>query len=334
MSAAAADADVLGSAAARQICRRHAPDLYHACFFLPNDKRDAACAVAAFCRMTADAIAADEEAVASAEGVRQHPAVALPAGCGCETSGIDARLNLFRDRLDEIYAGTLELPAPETRSEQQHALHAFARTARRFDLPKQHSLDFADGCRTGLTVPRYATWAALERYCGQTGGAVALLLSGVFGLTNSAAGGHAAKLGVAIRLTGILRDLKPDRDRGRIFLPLEDLARFRYAERDLAAGVVNDAFRELMKFEIARARQLYREAAEGLCWVGDDRARLAAATVMVGGTDMLRAIERRGYDVFTSRLARAGVARKLVRLPAAWRLARTRPGTPPPDLFG
>jgi phytoene/squalene synthetase len=275
--------------------------------------------------MTADAIGADEQTVASAEGLRQYPAVALPSGCGCDAGGIDAKATLFRHRLGEIYAGALELPAPRTRSEQQHALHAFALTARRFDLPGQHVLDFAEGCRMELAVPRYATWAALERYCRLTGGSVALALAGVFGLTHSDAGEHAAKLGIAIRLTGILRDLKADRHRGRVYLPLEDLARFRYGERDLAAGVVNDAFRGLMKFEIARARQLYHEAAEGLCWVGDDRARLTAALLTVAHADVLRAIERHGYDIFTARRRGPGVARRLLRIPAAWRLARNSP---------
>ena len=183
-----------------------------------------------------------------------------------------------------------------------------------------------------LTVPRYATWEALRRYCHHTGGVAAVLLSGVFGLTHSGAGGHAARLGAAVRLTGILRDLKPDLDRGRILLPLEDLARFRYSERDMARGTVNDALRELVRFEAGRARRLFHEGAEGPCWLGDDGSRLTVSALVATSAAMLDAIERQGCDVFT-RPPALSAGQKLRRLPVAWSLSRRRPGERLPDLF-
>jgi phytoene synthase len=139
-------------------------------------------------------------------------------------------------------------------------------------------------------------------------------------------------MGNAMKLTSILRDVKEDWRRGRVYLPLEDLARFRYSERDLAAGVVNDNFRELMRFEIARARKMYREAADGVCWLAGDGSRLAASVAAVVHAGTLNAIERQGYDVF-SRRAQLTPSQKFRRLPAAWRLARRRAETPLPDVF-
>src|SRR3954452_2910437 len=114
--------------AARGICKRHAKSFYFASFFLPNHKRNAAYAVYSFCRMVDDAIDQDD---ASIESTSESP---------CECGGLDARLSLFRDRLDEIYSGTLELPNAEFRSQTQHMLFAFSRTVERFEIPKQHFL--------------------------------------------------------------------------------------------------------------------------------------------------------------------------------------------------
>ena len=183
-----------------------------------------------------------------------------------------------------------------------------------------------------LTVSRYATWSSLERYCYHSAGVLGPVMSCVFGVTHSGAAGQAIKMGTAMRLTGILRDLKQDFERGRVYLPLEDLAAFRYSERDLAAGVVNENFRELMRFETARARRLYREGAEGLCWVAGDGSRLTASTMVMVHSGILDAIERQGYDVFGRRAALT-TGQKLRRLPMAWRVARRRPEAQLPPIF-
>ena len=295
-------------------------------------KRDAACAAYAFCSMIRDAMLAGEESLNGAQSLRHHPVAGQAcASCG-PTDSADARVAMLSERLDEIYDGRLELPLPEARSEAQHALHAFALTVRRYQVPRQHFLDFAEGLRADLCVARYATWASLERHCHAVSGTVALILSGVLGVTHSGAAEHAMKLGAAMRLTAILRDLKTDRDRGRVYLPLEDLARFRYGERDLAAGVVNDSFRELMRFEIGRARRLYQEAAEGLCWLADDGSRFAVAVVAATASGTLDQIERRGFDVFSRRPVLT-TGQKLRRMSLAWRLSRRRAGQPMPHVF-
>jgi phytoene synthase len=287
----------------------------------------------AFCRMTREAIDVPHaDGTAGAWQMRHRPLGGnAPSSC-CSSQPPDQRLSLFRERLDDLYQRRLELPSPPARSPAQHTLRAVGLTVHRYQIPKQYFLDLGEGCRRDLLVTRYPTWASLERHCYDVYGIVVLMMSCVFGVTSSGAAEHAIKIGIAMRLTSILRDLKPDLARRRIYLPLEDMAAFRYSERDLAAGVVNDNFRELMRFEITRARRLYHEGAEGLCWVAPDGAQFAAATMAVGHSAILDAIERRGYDVFSGRAA-LSTAQHLRRLPLAWRLARRRPDARLPEVF-
>jgi 15-cis-phytoene synthase len=311
--------------AAREVCRRHARSFYFASFFLPQPKRYAAYAVYAFCRMIDDAIDVADEPP-------QRPAtISAAEPCGCGSSALDIRLQLFRDRLDEIYTASLPAPGPDTGLELS-ALYAFQQTVHRYQIPQEYFLDLAEGCRMDLTVKRYATWAALERYCYHVAGVVGLIMCGVFGLTNSGAREQAIEMGNAMQLTNILRDIGEDYDRGRIYLPLEDMARFRYSERDLSRGVVNENFRELMRFEIDRARSLFRSGAQGLCWLAGDGSRLTASAMAVIYCGILSAIERQDYDVF-SRRAHLSTPQKFRRLPSAWRLARRQHDQPLPRVF-
>lgn len=309
--------------AAREICRRHDRGFYFACFFLPRPKRDAAYAVYAFCRMIDDAIDVP------AEEPQRDPTVV--GGSCCGSSGLEARLAMFHDRLDEIYANSLLPPEPHT-DESSAALYAFAQTVHRYSIPKEYFLDLAEGCRMDVTIKRYATWASLERYCYHVAGVVGLIMCGVFGLTNSDAVRQAILMGNAMQLTHILRDIREDYQRGRIYLPQEDLARFGYSEKDLARGLVNDRFIELMKFQVARARRMYREGAEGLCWLASDGSRLTASTLAVSYAGILDAIERQNYDVFSGR-AHLTTLQKFRRLPGAWRLARRADGEALPAVF-
>lgn len=317
--------DATAFAAARNICRRHARSFFFASAFLPIAKRNAAYAVYAFCRLMDDAI--DEPALK--EGFA--PPSTVGVSC-CSSGSLDRTLSLFCDRLDEIYEHRLELPLPEFRDESQHALHAFGQTVHRYQIPKQHFLDLAEGCRMDLTVSRYATWGALEKYCYCVAGVVGLIMCCILGVSHSDAGRHAVQMGKAMQLTNILRDIKEDGNRGRLYLPLEDLARFKVTQTDLSAGIVTANIRALMKFEISRARELYREGAEGLCWLAGDGSRLTASAMAVIYSGILRAIEQQDYDVF-SRRAHLSLSQKFRRLAPAWRLARRTSDMPAPKVF-
>lgn len=291
--------------------------------------------------MIDDAIDVPHQSLQGARAMREHPAIVSPRALPviprdnpshCEIDTLESRLAMLRDRLDEIYEDRLELPAVDSRSQQQHALFAFSETVRRYEIPRQYFLDLAEGCRMDLTVKRYQTWEGLETYCYHVAGVVGLIMSCVLGLTNSGAFEQAITMGNAMQLTNILRDIQEDWERGRVYLPLEDLVRFGYSEAELARGVVNEKFRDLMRFEISRARQLYRGGAEGLCWLAGDGSRLTASAMAVIYSGILDAIERQDYDVFSKR-AHLTTAQKFRRLPAAWRLARRESDQPLPDVF-
>jgi phytoene synthase len=306
----ASNPDPASVAACRDICRKHARGLFLASFFLPRPKREAIYTIGAFGWLLEQTF---------------DPA-------SCPDDSIQDRIDLFRNRLDEIYDGRFELRQPEFRDQTQHILAALADTVARYEIPRQHFLDWAEALSMDRTVRRYATWTSLEKHCQRRTGSVASVMSAIFGMQSSDGPRYAIALGTAIRLTGILIHLKTDRQTDRIYLPLEDLARFGYTERDLTADVVNPAFGKLMSFEIARARALYRAGAEGMCWLADDGSRAAASAIALQSSAALTTIERQNFDVY-HRPVNASFPKMLLRLPTIWRLARRTAEQPLPQVF-
>ena len=282
-------------AAARDICRRHAKSFYFASHFLPKQKRLHAYAVYAFCRLLDDAV---DEAADNASRVK--------------------RLCEFDDLLDSLYGGHV----PDEPTEQDRALRAFAVTIQRCRIPKKLFQELAEGCRMDLTVTQYADWPALKIYCYHVAGVVGVIMCHVFDLHDPAAHALAIEMGNAMQLTNILRDVGEDLAMGRVYLPQDDLARFGVTPAMLAAGEVNDAFVQLMQFEIARARDLYAAGARGLHLIPNDGSRFTAGVMSSVYSGILDAIEAQRYDVFTKR-ARLNGLQKLKRLTRAWRLTRT-----------
>lgn len=293
-------------AAARAICRRHARSFHFASRFLPGTKRRHAYAVYAFCRLLDDAA----DVRPSVESVER-----------------------FERLLDAIY----EPREPATPLQPDHeetalALLAFADTVQACNIPKRYFLDLARGCRMDFTVDRYASFDELERYCYHVAGVVGLIMCRVFDLRDDSVLDHAVRMGNAMQLTNILRDVKEDLQRGRIYLPREDLDRFGVTEPDLLASRCDDRFRALMRFEVARARSMYRNASEGLAALPRDGSRQTACVMSVVYAGILDAIERQDYNVFARR-ARIGWWQKLRRVPRALTLSRREPGQPLPDVF-
>jgi phytoene synthase len=138
----------------------------------------------------------------------------------------------------------------------------------------------------------------------------------IIGYSDRAAIRYAVKLGVALQLTNILRDIGEDSRRGRIYLPQEDLTRFGYSPDELRRGVINERLRALLDFEIGRANELYAEARAGIRLLSPDgRMAIAAAAELYRG--ILSKIQANGYDVFQRR-AHLSTREKLARLPGLW----------------
>jgi phytoene synthase len=202
---------------------------------------------------------------------------------------------------------------------------ALVDTLEKFPLDIQPFRDMIAGQRMDLHRNRYDTFQDLELYCYRVAGTVGLMSTMVMGVDSEQytapwhpqkpidATPQAVALGIANQLTNILRDVGEDARRGRIYLPLEDLAQFNYTEADLMAGVVDDRWRSLMAFEIDRARQYYVEAEAGISLLSPD-ARWPVWAALDLYRQILDVIEANGYDVFRQR-AYVPSGRKLMTLP-------------------
>jgi phytoene synthase len=250
---------------------------YYAFLVLPPEQRRAIIAVWDFCRAVDDAV--DEEPSSIALG--------LPAGR-------DA-VAFWRAELARCYDGA----APQT--EQGRRLKPFVP---QFDLPRQAFEDVIDGVAMDLDMTRYQTFADLFQYCRRVASAVGLVCIKIFGCRSAASCDYALNLGVALQLTNILRDIKDDLARGRVYLPLEDLAAYGCTIADLETGVVSMPIRALLAFECRRARDFYQRAIDAR--TPEDRPKLVAAEIMRAVYfETLKRIERsgpHGYDVFTARV--------------------------------
>jgi phytoene synthase len=177
-----------------------------------------------------------------------------------------------------------------------------------------------------LDVTRYPTFESLSTYCNHVAGEVGLLCMEIFGYRSERLKSYAIKLGMAFQLTNILRDIKTDAERGRIYLPQEDLARFGVEEEWILnratspsatiAGEDLKKFHRLMAYEVSRTRGYYRDAS--VLPTAEERPALRAAEIMRAVyEDILDRIERRQYEVFGARI-RVPTPSKLWLVAQAW----------------
>ena len=191
-------------------------------------------------------------------------------------------------------------------------LRAFANTARERGIAPENVAAFMKSMKMDTRAFRHPTYEDLAVYTYGSAAVVGLMMCRVLGVADERAEEHAEALGVAMQLSNFLRDIGEDWRRGRVYLPLEDLARFGYAEGDLEAGVVDERFVELMRFEIERARVLYAIADEGMGYVPRGR-RYPVVVARELYAAILDRVEAQGYDVYTrraetSRVGKLGVA--------------------------
>jgi squalene synthase HpnC/squalene synthase HpnD len=260
---------VASYAECNRIARASRSSFYLAFFGLRKEKRNALCALYAFMRLV--------------DNVSDEP------------GDIESkRLGLARWRalLDEATAG---------RTEGHAILPALADTITRFAIPTRYFHDLILGAEMDLTVASYATFDRLSEYCYRVAGTVGLTCLHVFGFRDARAPDLAERLGLAFQLTNIIRDVQADHEMGRVYLPLEDLARYGVREQDLR-GPLTPALRELLVFSADRAWRFYEEGAPLVAQVDpDSRATLWA--LIRTYSSLLARIEERGFDVFSSRVS-------------------------------
>jgi phytoene synthase len=289
-----------------QITLSHARTFSLASKLLPPDKRRAAYALYAFCRVADDLV----------DQVDGGNAMALAR-----------QLDDFRAQLHDALDGRPGGPI----------FREIAWVAERFELSPAPLFELLDGVGRDLVATTYGTWHDLERYCQGVASSVGEMCTYVFGVPagpamRTQAVQYARTLGMAMQLTNILRDVGEDAQRGRCYLPTDDLARFGLTPEEVLENgqlAKDRRWRPFMQYEVSRARALYEAATPGIALLAPDAQRCAIACA-TGYAGILSAIETQGYDTLSARARLGNVARARI-LWSAWRF---RTGSPDLSTLG
>jgi squalene synthase HpnC len=227
-----------------------------------------------------------------------------------------AALDWLERELDRAFRGETGSPPQDGHP----LLVALAATVRECGLSREPFARLIEANRVDQRVSRYETWAQLRSYCALSADPVGEIVLGVFGLATPARVALSDSICTALQLTEHCQDVAEDLVRGRIYLPAEDLRRFGCAEADLAGDHASAPLREVLAFEVARARALLADGAPLIAQLRG-RPKLAVAAFAAGGWAALDAIERAGYDVLAG-APRAGRARRGAALVATLRKSR------------
>jgi phytoene synthase len=193
---------------------------------------------------------------------------------------------------------------------------AWADTLTRYHIPRHYALQLIDGVARDLCQSRYQTFDELATYCYGVASTVGLMSMYIVGFTDGSAVPYAIKLGVALQMTNILRDVGEDYRNGRLYLPREELAFYGIQEAAIAEGRVSANWRQFMKFQIERTRQLYEESWAGVKMLErEGQFAIGAASVFYQG--ILDEIEKNDYDVFHQRASLSTIG-KVSRIPSLW----------------
>lgn len=247
---------------------RSGSSFYYSFLFLPGGQRRAITALYAFCREVDDIVDAPGE-----------PAVAR------------IKLAWWREEIGRAFAG----------SPQHPVTRALAIPVRDYNLPREHFLEIIDGMEMDLDHDRYADFRELSLYCHRVASMVGMMSAEIFGYADRRTLKYAHNLGTAFQLTNILRDVREDAARGRLYIPLDELERFGVSVADIMGARTNDRIVALLRFQADRARGYYRKAFELLPEADRyaQRSGLAMAAIYL---DLLNEIGKDGYNVLEKRI--------------------------------
>jgi phytoene synthase len=252
---------------ARQKTAQSGSSFYYSFLFLPPPRRRAITALYAFCREVDDVVDETVDAQLAA-----------------------TKLAWWRVEVGNLFAGNPQHPV--TKAMQRHLAP--------FGISQEKLADIIDGMEMDLTQTRYLDWPNLERYCYRVASVVGLLAAGIFGYRDARTLDYARELGIAFQLTNIIRDVGEDARKNRIYLPMDDLKRFGVPAAEVLQAKETPAFRELMAFEAARAREHYGKAMQAL--PAQDRKAQRPGLVMAAiYRTLLDEIESDGWRVLTQR---------------------------------
>ena len=280
----------------RQITAEYAKTFYLGTLLMPKEKSKAIWAIYAWCRLTDELVDGDKARYTTKETLAE-----------------------WEQQLKSVFAGH---PIDDTDV-------ALVDTIQNYPMGIQPFRDMIAGQKMDLERNRYQTFEELQLYCYRVAGTVGLMSNAVLGIGADNDGvpwekdkpiyvptEEAIALGVAMQLTNILRDVGEDMQRDRIYLPIEDLHTFDYTEQDLLNKVVDDRWKAIMKFQIKRAREYYKQAEAGIRYLIRD-SRLPVWASLIHYQGILNEIEANNYDVFNRR-AFVSKPKKTLSLPIAW----------------
>ncbi len=259
-----ADLIAAGFKQAEALTKRYAKTFYFASHFLPEEKRLAAYSVYAVCRLSDESV---------------------------DNPVLNSLVKIKHD-IKSVY-GARELNKP--------LLSALREIVNKYNIPKSYFDELIEGMEMDLRQNRYKDFAELNKYCYCVAGVVGLIMLKVFGSNTKEAENPAVDLGIAMQLTNILRDIKEDFQRGRIYLPADEMTSYGLREDDIAAARLNDNLKNLLKFQIQRARQYYANSDAGVKLIPGMACRFTVLAMKEMYAGILDAIENSGYDVFSRR---------------------------------
>jgi phytoene synthase len=252
---------------AKEIAKKSKSSFYYAFNLLPEEKRDAMNTVYAFCRKTDDIV--DD---------------------GNESTDIKyEKLRKWRIEFEKAFSGHSEYPL----------LNKLGKTISRFDIPLDPFFELIKGMEMDLQKDRYRTFDDLQIYCYRVASTVGLMCIEIFGYKHPSTKDYAVNLGIALQLTNILRDISKDAEKGRIYLPQEDLSAFGYSEKELLNKIYNNQYRDLMTYEVGRARRYFLQANSNLN-IDDKKTMFAARAMQHIYSKMLDKIVDVDYDVYNN----------------------------------
>jgi len=280
----------------------HAKTFYFASHFIPNEKRAACYAVYAFCRYVDDIVD-----VAMERGdVTREDAIRL--------------VEQWRSEVGKLYETNAAAPSNEETMVSRAVLRAWEDTLERYHIPRNLPEELIEGALMDTTISRFDTFDELRDYCYKVASTVGLMTSEIFHYSSPEAVPHAIDLGIAMQLTNIIRDVKEDAERGRIYLPREELERFKVSEEEVLHHEWSDRFRALIAFQVERADRYYDSADKGIPYLDAD-SRLTVQLMSTNYRKILRVVEGMGLNVFERR-ASTSLWQKLSAIPAAWLAVR------------
>jgi phytoene synthase len=285
--------------AAREACRamtrHHAKTFYFASHVLPKQKRSDAYCVYAFCRYVDDEVDLAPDETTRTEAI--------------------ARLKIL---LNVVYRSDRPVVG---REDPLPWLPAFTETIRRRAIPANYFEDLIAGVEMDRGRVRLRDWPELDAYCYHVAAVVGLIMVHVLTEPAPELLKPARDLGTAMQLTNILRDIQEDWERDRIYLPADELAKFSLNESDIAAKRTDEAFKAMLRFQIARAREFYRQAEPGIVALPKDGSQFCARLMSTVYGAILDEIERADYQVFRGRV-RVSLSRKIMLAARAWLMWR------------